>query len=155
MECLLDPFSSNGPQAGTENILTISIQSDSGAPAGTIEYVIQNVGFKLEHVIQNFMLITDNYSSEADIRAIVESYGYQDEAMVNALIASALVPYETSSEIDARGYQDEAQVNALISTAVVDFETSAEIDARGYLTQPEIQTLLMLLFMFLITDFLK
>jgi hypothetical protein len=142
VECLLDPFSSNGPQAGTENILTISIQSDSGAGAGTIEYVIQNVGFKLEHVIQNFMLITDNYSSEADIRTIVESYGYQDEAMVNALIATALVPYETSAEIDARDYQTEAQVNALISTAVVDFETSAEIDARGYLTQPEIQTLI-------------
>ena len=170
VECLLDPFSSNGPQAGTENILTISIQSDSGAGAGTIEYVIQNVGFKLEHVIQNFMLITDNYSSEADIRTIVESYGYQDEAMVNALIASALVPYETSAEIDARDYRSEAQINALISTAtadfetsaeidardyqseaqvnslislaVVDFETSAEIDARGYLTQPEIQTLI-------------
>ena len=142
VECLLDPFSSNGLQAGTEQILTISIQSDSGAPAGTIEYVIQNVGFKLEHVIQNFMLITDNYSSEADIRAIVESYGYQDEPMVNALISSALADYETTAEIDARGYQTEAQVNALISTAIVDFETTAEIDARGYLTEPEIQTLI-------------
>ncbi len=159
VDCTLDPFSSNGPQAGSENILTISVQSDSGAGAGTIEYVIQNVGFKLEHVIQNFMLTTDNFSSEADIRTIVESYGYQDEAMVNALIASALAagPYETTAQIDARGYktegeiqsivesynyQTEGDVNGLISTALTDYETSAEIDTRGYLTQAEIEDLI-------------
>ena len=157
VDCTLDEFSSNGPQAGSENILTISVQTDSGAGAGTIEYVIQNVGFKLEHVIQNFMLTTDNFSSEADIRTIVESYGYQDEAMVNALIATALVPYETSAEIDARGYktqpeieaivesynyQTEPDVNNLISTALTDYETSAEIDARNYLDEPSIQALI-------------
>ena len=117
VNCELDEFSSNGPQAGNENILTISVQTDSGAGAGTIEYVIQNVGFKLEHVIQNFMLITDNYSSEADIRSIVESYGYQDEAMVNALISSALTNYETSAEIDARGYLTQSEIEALISAS--------------------------------------
>jgi len=158
VECTKEAFSSVGPQLGSEEILTISVQSDSSEGAGQVEYVLQNVGFKLEHVIQNFMHITDGTGyTEAEIRAFIEGYGYQDEAMVNALIATAVADFETSAEIDARGYltqpqietviegygyQDEAMVNALISTAVVDFETSAEIDARGYFTEPEIQALI-------------
>ena len=141
VECTKELFSSVGPQQDDEELLTISLQSDSSAGAGAIEYVIQNFGFKLEHVIQNFCHITDGTGyTEAEIRAFIEGYGYQDEAMVNALIATAVADFETSAEIDARGYLSEAEILAYGWQTSPQVESA--IDLRGYLTQPEIQVLI-------------
>lgn len=142
--CSKEAFSSVGPQAEDEEILTISLQSDSSQPAGAVEYVIQNFGFKLEHVIQNFLHICDIGFNESEVRTIIESYGY-------------LTPAEISTLVESYNYQTESQVNALISTATADFLTEAEIlaygwqtegqvdaliDGRGYLTEIEIQNLI-------------
>ena len=141
VECTKELFSSVGPQTDDEEILTISLQSDSSEGAGQVEYVIQNFGFKLEHVIQNFCHITDGTGyTEAEIRAFIEGYGYQDEAMVNALIASAVADFETSAEIDARGYLSEAEILAYGWQTSPQVESA--IDLRGYLTQPEIEILI-------------
>ncbi len=118
VECTKEAFSSVGPQLDSEEILTIAVQSDSSEGAGQVEYVLQNVGFKLEHVIQNFMHITDGTGfTETEIRAFIEGYGYQDEAMVNALISAAIADFETSAEIDARGYLTEVEIQALIDAS--------------------------------------
>jgi len=114
--CSKEAFSSVGPQAEDEQILTISLQSDSSQPAGAVQYVIQNLGFKLEHVIQNFLHICDIGFNEGEVRNIIESYGYLTPAQISALVESY-------------NYQTEAQVDALI-------------DGRGYLTEPEIQALI-------------
>lgn len=120
VQCLKEEFSSVGPKADDEQILTISLQSDSSEGAGQVEYVIQNFGFKLEHVIQNFCHITDGTGyTEGEIRTMIEGYGYQDETMVNALIATATADFETSGEIDARGYLTQPEIEALIPTPVV------------------------------------
>ena len=116
VECLKENFSSVGPQQDDEELLTISLQSDSSQPAGAVEYVIQNFGFKLEHVIQNFLHICDIGFNEGEVRNIIESYGY-------------LTPAEISTLVESYNYQTEAQVDALI-------------DGRGYLTEPEIQALI-------------
>lgn len=141
VECTKEAFSSVGPQLDDEEILTISLQSDSSAGAGAVEYVIQNFGFKLEHVIQNFCHITDGTGyTEAEIRGFIEGYGYQDEAMVNALISAAVADFETSAEIDARGYLSEAEILAYGWQTEGQVETL--IDNREYLTEPEIQALI-------------
>ena len=119
IQCTKEAFSSLGPQLDDEEILTISLQSDSSEGAGQVEYVIQNFGFKLEHVIQNFCHITDGTGyTEAEIRGFIEGYGYQDEAMVNALISAAVADFETSAEIDARGYLTQPEIENLIDAAV-------------------------------------
>lgn len=163
-----EAFSSVGPKDPSEEILTMGIGTDSSAGVNSIDYVLKVFSYKMKHRINSFLFVLDIEYDETQTRALIESYGYQTAGDVNTAITTALIPYETSAQIDARGYlseaqilaynwQDEAEVNALIATATADFITEAEvlafdyqtegqvdtlIDARAYLTEPEIQALI-------------
>ena len=56
VECTLDPFSSNGTQASTEEVLFANLSTSTGYEAGRYEFVVSNLGYELNTSDVQFIL---------------------------------------------------------------------------------------------------
>ena len=60
VECVLDTFSSVGSQNGAEEVMFGALSTSTSYPAGTYDFVVSNVAYEYNNIVNQFLLSSPN-----------------------------------------------------------------------------------------------